>query len=105
MIGLIYFELFDLKVVIAFFFSQKKTRFWKKRKSRFFLLNIRSTKSGLRLMWLCLIDADLSEILKSVKYLLIGLILFELFDLKVNIAVSPHAKPIFFFDVTFWPPP
>ena len=99
------FELFDLKVVIAFFFSQKKTSFWKKRKSRFFLLNIRSTKSGLRLMWLCLIYADLSGISKSVEYLLIGLIVFELFGFKVNIAVSPHAKPIFFFWCDVLTPP
>ena len=78
-----------------FFFSQKKTCFCKKRKTRLFLLNIRSTKSGLRLMWLCLINADLSEFFKSVKYLMIGLIVFELFDLKVDVAVPPQARPIF----------
>ena len=58
----------------------------KNTKNFFFLLSIRSTKSGLRLMGLCLIDADLSEFSKSAKYLRIGLIVFDLFDLKVDIA-------------------
>ena len=47
---------------------------------------IRSSISGLRLLWLCFINVDLSQFFKSVKHLMIVLIDFELFDLKVVIA-------------------
>ena len=56
-------------------------------------------------MGLCLINADFYEFSKSVKYLRIGLQLFDLFDLKVDIAVLPQAQPIFFFMWRFDPPP
>ena len=46
-------------------------------------------------MRLCLIYAVLSEFFKSVKFLKIGLLVFELFDLKVGIAVLPHGRSIF----------
>ena len=57
-------------------------------------------------MGLCLIDADFYEFSKSVKYLRIGLQLFDLFDLKVDIAVSPPGTADFFLLMgRFGPPP
>ena len=57
-------------------------------------------------MGLCLINADFYEFSKSVKYLRIGLQLFELFDLKVyHRGFTPRSANFFFSIGRFGPPP